>query len=260
MKINYSSLSKIAGHNDHVVLYGFRDCKYLKIANKAKKENTHFKQVWFSDDWVNNGNLETMTIDGRKINKIHFTPISILKTLVRQCKTIITNIVLENYKRKREKKNLITVLFFIDITNNIYSTNFSELPLLKTQLITAQEIGRAYSLCCEVGHEKLAKIALQTFKFIKVHKTENYDFEEIPAPWLCAGWDENWRKTPSNAKLWKVALIQHADNYRKKSFKKLKKLQAMELVFTKMKIESDMQIEDQELTYSNTAIDLTMLD
>lgn len=127
------------------------------------------------------------SLEGRRMNLIDYDySKGGLKETSRKCKTALTNLVLENYKRQQEGLPLIPIVFAIDITKNpkpCRSRNIcSKMPGVNGQ-VTHKELRRAYKLCSH-PNPKIRAIALQTFKFVKVKIVKDrVTLEQIPAPW-----------------------------------------------------------------------------
>ena len=158
-----------------------------------------------------------ITLEGRKMNLIGFdSDFDKDQYLGRKCKTAITDIVLENYKRKKEGLPLIPIVFAIDITGNPQPYSIDKICSKKSKInkqVTHKEIRRAYKLCTHPNPHVRA-IALETFKFVKVCvKDKAPTLEQIPAPWgttvespekvsakFAAFWEERRQNTTSKPK------------------------------------------------------------
>lgn len=187
-----SSLTSICGESNQAVVFGVLHCGYGKVALAINMINSEpyatlpIKRAFLFTLGDPEG-IETnvTTLEGRKMNLLKFDP-STPKKIGRMCKTALADVVLENYKREREGLPLIPLLFCIDITDNPRpfspATILSKAPGLNKQ-ITHKEFRRAFKLCTHPKAD-VRRIALQTFKFVKVCvQKDTCTLEQIPAPW-----------------------------------------------------------------------------
>jgi hypothetical protein len=198
LALDKTSLLTICKGANQVMVYGSKQCKYEEIARSlrgmTKEETFPLKKVL---TWcvANDGSdsTEKSTAEGRKMDVIPFdNPGFFPQSTSRPCKTALTDLVLENYKRKREGKALIPLLFCIDIDKNPYPLSAEEM-LTKDRdlnnLIFHKEMRRAYKLCHDPKVDpKIRAIAQETFKFVKVtvDKDKTHAFQQVQAPWSSA--------------------------------------------------------------------------
>ena len=188
----HASVSMICQGSDQAMVYGWKHCGYTLVesAIQDNSDNVSHNSIkktydFNAGDPLDHGSVLVTTAEGRKINLIDYDAPEY--NVNRMCKTGITNVVLENYKRQKEGLSLIPVLFVIDITGNPhpYSSQMlcSKEPKINAQ-VTHKELRRAFKLCTH-PNPKIRRIALETFKFIKIDIKENGTPipEQIPAPW-----------------------------------------------------------------------------
>jgi hypothetical protein len=191
------SLAFICKGSDQAMIYGWRQCGFDKIGMAINSEASDpesgcpFKRSFnwtVGDPKISEGCLdEVTTVEGRKMNLIPYEPTdSPQKNIDRMCKTALTDIVLENYKRQQEGLPLIPIVFCIDITDNPRPTSIQKIASKEdgfNKVTTHKELRRALKLCTYPS-EKILDIALQTFKFVKVcTKDDSATLEQVPAPW-----------------------------------------------------------------------------
>ncbi len=206
-----SALDTICKGADQVMVYGWKHCLYHLVGQAICTMTVHpdfpIKKV-FSYRIGNPSNPNAKTLSGRKLNTLYFTgsdsslkskrpsPALSQKTIARECKTALTNLVLENYKRKSEGKPLIPILFCIDIDDNPTPASYSHIATKHPQFneqITYKELRRAYKLCTH-KNVLVRKAALETFKFIKLTKNQegDYTLKPVPAPWAHSQFPTVW--------------------------------------------------------------------
>jgi hypothetical protein len=222
------------------------------------------------------------TIAGRRLNNLFFTgseyllqhqapPPNVQKQVIgRECKTAITNVVLENYKRKKEGKPLIPVLFCIDIDGNPNPARFDRLaakhPKFNNQ-ITYKELRRAYKLCTH-ENPSIRAVALETFKFIKLTKNRDGEYTpmSIAAPWahslFSSMWDMRKKVSKSQPKKayvnWREQLDERIKDYEKYNPMKVKAA-ASDICVIKRKAEDEKSSDSpKKARVETTDSDATM--
>jgi hypothetical protein len=213
------SLVDICQGCNQAMVYGWTHCQYEMIADflKIESENEHFplQQIYNNSvgDFLFDGDT-CSTLEGRKLNVLRYEranyqeaeyqhgsgPIleqqDIRRSLQRECKAAITNLVLENYKRNKEGLPLIPVLFAIDIDGNTKPLRVDRMTSKEHRFndqFTHKELRRAYKLCTH-ENTQVCKVACETFKFIKLKHLGNneWDIELIDPPWSHPQFAEHW--------------------------------------------------------------------
>lgn len=208
------SLATVCKGSDQAIIYGWRQCGFDKIAMVINSEASDpesgcpFKKAftWTVGDpkIPEDSHDEVTTVEGRKMNLIPYEPTdSPQKNIDRMCKTALTDIILENYKRQQEGLPLIPIVFCIDITDNPRPTSIQKIASKEdgfNKQTTHKELRRALKLCTH-PKEKIRTIALQTFKFVKVWTHgDTATLEQVPAPW--ASWESPDKMSPAFAACW----------------------------------------------------------
>ncbi|MBI2743368.1 MAG: hypothetical protein HYX48_05570 [Chlamydiales bacterium] len=196
--LNASSVSKICGSSKQAMVYGFRSCHYGKIA-RLLPSSTQIKKVF--DFMIGTEEIvcseKLTTLEGSILTRI---PVDYSeREMARSCKAGLTNIVFENYARKKLGLPLIPILFCIDIDGNKHKATSESLTSKEKQLnekFTHSEVRRAFKLCHTFENEELRKAAQESFKFVKVSVKEGSELslEEIAAPWKSSDWESEWAK------------------------------------------------------------------
>jgi hypothetical protein len=138
---------------------------------------------------------EVTTLEGREMHIIAGDG-----SIQHKCKNAIVNLILENYKRKKEGKPLIPLLYILDIDRNPKGRTYQNLAMNMTskdpkynKVVTHRELRRAYKL---FSHENavIREIARETFRFARLKNTEEetYALEPIAAPWESTGFAACW--------------------------------------------------------------------
>jgi hypothetical protein len=224
-----SSAFKICNNSPQIMIYGFQHCGYEEILYELTGSTSPFQKIFDGSCGV----ISEKTLEGSEIQKIGFDS----DKSSRAFKSALVNIVFENYKRKKQGKEMIPILFCIDCKNNPYppypDTITSKLPFYN-QKITHKELRRAYKLCEEFEDPEIRQIARQSFRFVKVINLDDGDrtLELLPAPWQHKDWDTTWSKRMKAPKL--------STEKSKKTFWR-KELATMKAEFDKLSEKSDFK-------------------
>jgi hypothetical protein len=102
--------------------------------------------------------------------------------LANQFKAGITDLVLENYKRKQIGLDIIPLIFCYDIEGNQFQVNPETITSRNEsfkKLYTNMELRRCYKICCEKDPELkiMTDIAKETIKFVKLVINTNREYE-----------------------------------------------------------------------------------
>lgn len=212
-----TSAYKICNNSTQALVYGFRYCKYKSIKDTLIEQssklatdlNSFFLKIF--DYQIGNPLRSDYNIEGLEIDKIDFDRPS--NRIPRTCKSALVDIVFENYKRKKTGKEIIPVLFCIDVSGNIAPFSVTAETLASknshfNDLCTFKELRRAYKLCKEFDDEEIRAVAEETFKFVKVNVKDDEEgwsnfekgnvddcvLEQIKAPWDDPKWMSAWTK------------------------------------------------------------------
>lgn len=182
------------------MVYGWRHCQYLNV-----QENLEYRVDAEEDFPIKKMYSNTMgclpsadhladaaiTLEGRKLNRIAYKKKRAFhKVVARQCKTALTNLVLENYKRIEEGRAIIPLLFCIDIDGNPRPWSIDKIVAKEQRYndqITHKELRRAYKLYMH-ENSKVRAAAAATLKFVKLTYLGNatYALQETASPWADA--------------------------------------------------------------------------
>lgn len=198
------SIIQVCDGADQVVVYGWKHCNYHEVSDAiikmSKASDFPIKRIF--DYTMGNPFKEgCCTLEGRDLNNLVFEGTELLSTgsgvqttldlvvkvIPRTCKTAITNLVLENYKRILEGDVPIPLLFCIDIDDNPQPFSIDRMTSKELQFntqITYKELRRAYKLC--TYYNPAVRLAAEkTFKFVRLKKIGDvsYALQQIAAPW-----------------------------------------------------------------------------
>ena len=233
--LDNASILSITGGSQQAMIYGFGHCGYGALCHKLSQPDSPLKIML--DCSVGNNQQPFYTLDGRKIQQINpefsskDTAEANIEICSRMCKAGITNLVLENLKRETEGLTLIPVIFAIDSDDlpvNPANVATREQPL--NSFLTNQELRRTYKLCCEIGDEEIRRVALKTFKFIKLQLVNVSEYTCVATTpfWTRRGWSEAWKTRKSTPRStcpvqvkrtpWNEQLIQAAQAYKREKY------------------------------------------
>lgn len=202
LNLNINSLDGICSYKEQVMVYGWKFCKYSEVINLLTTHpDTPCKTVF--SHRLGNRNFEDKTCEGRVIEKIAFADSAHKRThIARKCKAAIVNLVIENYKRLKDKLPLIPLIFCYDIDGKKREVKPSfiaarDLSTVGIKMITASELRRCYKLCKEFEGGPLvsiSEVAKKTIKFVKLHlnNRKEYEFKELAPVWEDPCWKPSW--------------------------------------------------------------------
>lgn len=205
-------VSKCAPHRQ-AMIYGTKTCHYLEIGGWLENQQAlgHFRDVFDcylgqeecdkEEDCIS---LQHKTSDNRIIRKIRHGTGFLSRW---ECKAGLVNIVIENFKRKKDCVPIIPVVFVVEKDDSKLDINsILDRGLLFSKGFTNSEIRRAYKLCFDSSlTQEIRTIAKETFIFISLFTNEptnavKFNFRIRPAPWESLEWKngmENRVKTKS---------------------------------------------------------------
>lgn len=190
--LDFTSVREVIGDTEQVMVYGWEHCYYTGVTQAFENSPDSFLKKVFNSSVGFIGAEKERTLEGREIQKLSVYSKQ-AKDTHRFCKAGVTNLLLENYKRFKEGKEIIPVLFCVDTDENQYVTTkdtVSTKDKNNNKLITNSELRRCYKLCCELESSEhpelreMANIARQMFKFAKVVKNgDKAVLRRVPALW-----------------------------------------------------------------------------
>lgn len=228
------SLKKICGESNQVLVYGFDDCEYEKVyaflSKNSKVKGFPIQRVF---NWAlgmssiaDIAPKEVTTLEGRKMNWFPSKE-GDQRDTTRHCKAGLANLVMENYKRKREGLPLIPAIFCLEKDGDFLKFETEDMTTKEAHLnslVSHSELRRMYKLCHDKEvPERVRAVAQETFKFVRLKYVERnkYALAEIDAPWKSdkfpALWRERMDKSTSRRKEeyydWRKKLIEEVEEY-----------------------------------------------
>jgi hypothetical protein len=213
-RLDLTSAEKIVGPKiKEVMVYGFQHAYYIEVKEAISMEGSPIQQVY---DW-NLGDPKSAKISqtsGRPLEKVRFN--RNYKAIHRMSKSGITNLILENYKRRKEGLEIIPLIFCIGSTTpkaEKYNPKHGDNPpspeniANRSSVVSYSELRRAYRLCKELEKSEepslreIAKVAQDTIKLVTVEKPEdskNYRLTQVPHIWEDPRWKTEWEKRKMN--------------------------------------------------------------
>lgn len=209
MKIDQESLKKVCGESTTAVVFGFGKYDYVEVCEEINK---HGITAFHSDDY------SIANLDLQKDN-----PYSMYGLF----KLILNDLFLENYKKKKEGKPLVPLIFVVGKSDATYDpkqiAKREEGPDDKWTTLT--ELRRVYKLVTEFGPE-FSQTALDTIKFVRLDTQSNVTQLELVTPfWESEDWKNEWANRKEEARqthgrgyknsIWRTNLkekIQEIDN------------------------------------------------
>lgn len=232
ISFDIESVNKLCGEATQVLVYGYECCKYDKVIDC-------FKRVLIGNDSIKIKRCFDVelgeTLEGRNMCVIDGE---------KQWKDALVELVFENYLRIHEGKEIIPLIFCVDIDDNIYKYKIDSVTE-KSHRFTDAELRRCYKLMYDLGKDgtaaALSKVATATFKFVKLVKNKdnaNYSFETV-----ATFSNEEWEKAmhsrrkgkPAKSTEWAKALMGLVQGF-ESSTKKTSKL--IEDSLTKLSLKS----------------------
>ena len=227
--INISSFNNISHNADQLMVYGWENCKYDFLAFTLQ---SIYNKIVFS--YVAACSRDTSLRTTKENRLIEQLPLSSSATVRDVCKIAITDLVLENYKRKDQGLPIIPLVFCCDITGNTHIFNVDTVASLNPELnnkITNKELRRCYKMCTaderDARLNEIAKVAQQTMIFVKIigDDTSGYTFEQMTPFWEMPDFEAKWQqrqaqkqstkttRTPKEHP-WRTDLLRAIDRYK----------------------------------------------
>lgn len=217
-----SGISNILYNSRQAVFYGFNHCRYDELPQffiTNKIIDRAFK--WFT---FGMGFNSDKTLEGRTIGVITS------KDLRLSCKSLITLVIIENYKRKKEGLDLIPIIFVVDIDNNPYPMTVESVTTKEAYLnqkFTHCELRRCYRMIYDLPPDlkEISTIAQASIKFVKVgnmiyDKTKpisliDVSLSEVQPIWNNPNWKKAWDERKAQSVQTRFKYIDWRDEIRK---------------------------------------------
>lgn len=228
MQINdkFDSLKAIVDNSNQVMVYGWKHCAYGDLMDELTSHPDSFVEKVYSSDF--GSPLVSTTLEGHIVEKFNVIQEFIgclfgeaQKQILRsQCKSGLTYLLLENYKRHKENMEIIPVIFCVDCDANQFPP-FTAAGLSSKEddlnyLITHCELRRVFKHheLINSPHEELrdmGHIANKMYKFVKVTRSgpdRGHIFQKLPALWDLPDVSQALQQRAANA----MAKPQRAEN------------------------------------------------
>jgi len=222
MIFNYSkdSFRDVTDNSPQVFIIGQDHCSYYELREALNLPNSPLKRLFhwqIAQDLKSKGFELNITLEGRKIEQIPLTKsFNGGRMIKRWCKMANTNIVFENFKRRREELPIIPLMMCLDRTDNPYPNSSKTVTTKKEKynsLTFYAEFRRCYKLCTFGRDNRLdaeiREVAKQTIRCVKLELVNGeYVFTKATPYWEQDDWKACWeeRKKQSNPR-------RHKENY-----------------------------------------------
>ncbi|WP_454784792.1 hypothetical protein [Legionella sp. WA2024007413] len=178
MKVDEKSIRELCGESSEVVVFGFSKYAYKELCMAI---NEH--------DGINA--LNSDTYDSKHTDLSRNNPYSMYNYF----KFILNDLILENYKRQKEGKPIIPLIFVVGKGNMSYEpkqiAQREEDP--SDKWVTLTELRRVYKLATEFGPE-FSKVALDTVKFVSLETNSDLTTLKRVSPfWENPDWQKGWQ-------------------------------------------------------------------
>lgn len=187
MRIHPDSLRTIMGKSSEAVIFGLSDCLYLEVCWAINAEDG-LKAYIFNDlnDPEEQHIPHTLLFANQLSDK-------------QECKTVITNLLIENYKRHQNGQPIIPLIFCIELEKDGEEVKLDTNSILNRdgihRSITDAELRRCYKSYAQLGKE-MKKISEMTFKFVRVKQeskfNDTYHLVELKPFWKNLKWKFMW--------------------------------------------------------------------
>lgn len=211
--LNSDSVTNTIGTTTkQVMVYGFESAHYLFVGSSLRNTGGYEASLRVYDAFLGvRSPRYTETVEGYDIEYIPYVESDTLhQKTKRMCKTVVTILMLENYKREKRGLPLIPLLFCVD-SNTIPAKQRLTPESLTTKdkginaLCTHAELRRLYKLCKEFEESPLrelqdiARIAKETLKPVRVEIQQRGEIRLVSVPpiWDHPGWKQAWENRMS---------------------------------------------------------------
>lgn len=181
MKLDMASLKQIVDNSDEITVFGLRSCLYMKLIDELRH-----------NDFIVNFHSSHRSFD-----LIDFDDDGCIK---REFKAIITSLIFENYKRIKEGKKLIPLIFCVELEKETNANYRSILTSLNIEKVASSRVGYTDSelrRCYKIFNiDELKIIAQNTFKFVKLveYSDKRYSVIQVPSFWENQIWERRWNE------------------------------------------------------------------
>lgn len=159
---------------EQVVVYGFASCGYDNVREVFARAG---KKAF---DWQIGRDLTNFS----KLKEKGVVPLK-PAGFTRICKNALVYLVLENYLRKMSGQEIVPLVFCIDMEKNTYSPPSTEEIFSRKEedYVSHIELRRMAKLCFDEDISRdVRKVALETFKYVKVNCGVKLNLEEVQSP------------------------------------------------------------------------------
>ncbi|KTC80967.1 hypothetical protein [Legionella cherrii] len=195
MKIDQESVNALCGESSEVVVFGFSKYDYEEVY-KGINANNKIKAFNYDDYDLKHKELH---------NNIPYS-------MYRVYKLILNDLVVDNYKRKKEGKPIVPLIFVIGNSDESCEprqiAKREEDPYEKW--VTLTELRRVYKLTTEFGAE-FSQVARDTVKFVSLDTQSNPTKLKPVSPfWESKDWQHDWEQRKEETQLRHNRLIKNS--------------------------------------------------
>ncbi|MBA3662333.1 MAG: hypothetical protein H0W64_11420 [Gammaproteobacteria bacterium] len=209
MQLRKNAVKKLIGDSHEVVVFGLRDFRYYGVMDALNE----FKIKTYSWERVNFPVIKSDEI--KYLDKKYKDLLTVRINGARECKSIITSLIIENYKRMKEGSDLIPFIFCIGLKDQNQTLtldikkvalshtarNIDELNDSQFSSVTEKELRRCYKIYAE-GTPDVKALIEKTFKFVMIQEDSQvedlFDIEQIPPFWEDPCWEKYWQQRQLN--------------------------------------------------------------
>ena len=198
INLDTTNIKDILGSSTEAVVYGWAKCSYRSVLESLRYFHSPLRAVYdYELAFAEFGSLPDRS--EREVTSIH-----------QLCKTSMDEIVFENYKRKKEGKPIIPIIFCVgsdlDPKDIFRSEKIASKRRANNQQVTHSELRRAYKLACEFDDPELRAAAEETFKFVKLTTKSKPGLTEedvtilegVQPFWKQHDWKDQWEIRKGN--------------------------------------------------------------
>ncbi|WP_392538484.1 hypothetical protein [Legionella sp. 227] len=195
MKIDQESVNALCGESGEVVVFGFGKYDYEEVCNGINANNGI--KACHSDDYDFKHN---------ELGK------DIPYSMYRHFKMILNDLILDNYKRKKEGKPIVPLIFVVGKSDESCDpqqiAKRDEGP--DEKWVTLTELRRVYKLTTEFGTE-FSQVARDTVKFVSLDTQSHLTKLKPVSPfWESKDWSHDWQQRKEDTQLRHNRLIKNS--------------------------------------------------